>query len=225
MQSEKEQLEQLINHSSALSSEYFQTVEQLPLECCNKTLDSRLHECYLSILNETLIGKCRQMDTCSEKRGATANEMLDSIEKFVFTNYALIHDQDHENENGSCGRIEKSPSALLNSIQEKVERIGSMLHEVRLMASDVENGNEAISKDELKDLLKKLLDHRCQSENNEGNASGDAKCQNTSKLDFLALTTQLMLLEEFCANYLRQRKEGSVRVLCKLAKVRSLIEQ
>lgn len=180
------------------------------------------------MLNEILIGKCKQIDSSSEKRGATANEVLDTIKKFVSSKYALIHDQEHiegtgDNESYSCPNIEKSPNYLVTSIEEKVERINEMLYDLTIIASDAANGNVEISKDEIKLLLEKLVNHQCQGEKSEKESNEDGKSQ--IFLDLLALNKQLMHLEEYCSKYEKDRKERSLRYSCKLAIVRSLVEQ
>ena len=227
VQAEKQQLEELIRQSSTLSNEYFKFTDQPPRRLTEtKTLNSQLQECYSSLLNEILVEKCTQINSSSEQRGVTASEVLESIEKFVSTDYACIHEEFHQNGNESCGNIENSPNTLVISIEEKLERISAMLEELNLMASDVKNGNETISKDELKRMLQKLRDHQCQVEKKrEKDASENDEHKSGSGTDFLALNEQLMRLEEAHSKYNRDRKEKSVRPLCKLKKARNFVEQ
>lgn len=189
-------------------------------------LNSRLHAQYLSTLKQAIDRMCDRMDSSREREDVDANEIINSIEELLTTDYGHIHDKEHvspDSDEVCCSKNNtRSASAIVTSIEERVTRINSMLYNLKLMATDAANGNQEISSDQMKALLQKLLNHRCQLSTSK---KVDCDDQRPSKDDILSLTNQLMQLDEPHGKYERERKEASHGLITKLSKARSVVEK
>lgn len=167
-----------------------------------------------------------RIDSSLALQDVDLDDISNSIDELMSSKYGLIHDREHQvndSDEAVCSKsINRSSSALMSSIEERVTRINSMLYELNILATDAANGNQDITVDQMKVLLQQLIHHECQICTRKKEECDE---QHSSTGDIVSLINQLMQLQECCGNYEKRRKEASLDIVSKLSRARSVVEQ